>query len=156
MWHVNSRKSLVVLSALVLICLSSSGARSDQVAPDVSIECDDVIDSIDSSPSHPTRSVYFDCFVENPSTFTEEIRLQYSSSDLEVIGETMIVLGPGGSTTLQVQARANRSRGAVARGERSVRERCCKGASEGSYCRVGLLSEPRSACNAPAPQASGM
>ena len=107
MWHVDSRKSLVVLSALVLICLSSSGARSDQVAPDVSIECDDVIDSIDSSPSHPTRSVYFDCFVENPSTFTEEIRLQYSSSELEVIGETMIVLGPGSSTTLQVQARAS-------------------------------------------------
>ena len=100
------RKSAIPVIAIILACFSSGTVQSDQVAPGVNIECDDNIDSIDSSPVHPTRSTYFGCLVENPSSFTEEIELQYGESGLDIIGPTTIVLGPGNSDTVLIQARA--------------------------------------------------
>ncbi len=96
--------TLVIVT--LLACLAADSVKSDQVAPGVSIECDNNIEPIDSSPVHPTRSTYFDCLVENPSSFTEEIELQYGDSGLDVIGPTTIILGPGSSDNVQIQARA--------------------------------------------------
>jgi hypothetical protein len=100
------RKSAILVIAIILLCFTSSSVQSDQVVPDVYVECEDNIDSIDSSPIHPTRSTFFECLVENPSSFTEEIELQYGQSGLDIIGPTTIILGPGSSDTVQVQARA--------------------------------------------------
>ena len=100
------RKGAILIFATILACFTSIPVQSDQVAPDVSVECEDDIGPIDSSPVHPTRSTYFECLVENPSSFTEEIELQYGESGLDVIGPTTIILGPGSSDTVQIQARA--------------------------------------------------
>ena len=91
---------------LLFLCLVSMPVQSSQVLPGVEIECQDSAEHIDSSPSHPTRSTYFECQVENTSTVTEEIEMQYSGEELSVIGPTTIILGPGNSEVVTVQARA--------------------------------------------------
>ena len=103
MHRMNNR---VMIVPLLFLCLVSMPVQSSQVLPGVEIECQDSAEHIDSSPSHPTRSTYFECEVRNTSTATEEIEMQYSGAELSVIGPSPIILGPGNSQTVTVQARA--------------------------------------------------
>ena len=103
MHRMNNR---VVIVPVLFLCLVSMPVQSSQVLPGVEIECQDSAEQIDSSPSHPTRSTYFECEVRNTSTATEEIEMQYSGAELSVIGPSPIILGPGNSQTVTVQARA--------------------------------------------------
>ena len=94
------------IAMLLFVCLVSMPVQSSQVLPGVEVECQDSAEQIDSSPSHPTRSTYFECQVENTSTVTEEIEMQYNGEELSVIGPSPIILGPGNSQVVTVQARA--------------------------------------------------
>ena len=94
------------LIPVILLCLVSIPVQSYQVAPGVEIDCNDNAEHIDSSPDHPTRATHFSCIVENTSSVTEEIELQYSAGELAVIGPYSITLGPRDSFTITVQARA--------------------------------------------------
>ena len=103
---MHRRNNRVMIVSLLFLCLVSMPVQSSQVLPGVEIECQDSAEHIDSSPSHPTRSTYFECEVRNTSTATEEIEMQYSGEELSVIGPSPIILGPGNSQIVTVQARA--------------------------------------------------
>ena len=103
---MNRRNNRVLIVSLLFLCLISMPVQSSQLLPGVEIECQDNAEHIDSSPSHPTRSTYFECEVRNTSTATEEIEMQYSGAELSVIGPSPIILGPGNSQIVTVQARA--------------------------------------------------
>ena len=103
---MHRRDDGAIILSLLFLCLVSVPVQSSQVLPGVEIECQDSAEHIDSSPSHPTRSTYFECEVRNTSTTTEEIEMQYSGAELSVIGPSPIILGPGNSQVVTVQARA--------------------------------------------------
>ena len=103
---MHKRNNRVMIVSLFFLCLVSMPVQSSQLLPGVEIECQDSAEHIDSSPSHPTRSTYFECEVRNTSTATEEIEMQYSGAELSIIGPSPIILGPGNSQIVTVQARA--------------------------------------------------
>tara|TARA_Y100001968_G_scaffold188883_1_gene173168 strand:- start:2840 stop:3748 length:909 start_codon:yes stop_codon:yes gene_type:complete len=96
---------LVIAAIVVLPSLSISPMASAQGPPDISVDCQEQNNINVSMES--LRAVVIYCWVENPSSFNEEVEFLYESEYLALTGLSNMYISAGATRLIEVVARAS-------------------------------------------------
>lgn len=88
---------MMLVSAMMFGFISPASA---QIAPEVTLECEDQVE-INPGPSS-TRTAIVNCIVENPSAFSETIDITVDSGILDNAAPGTLTIAAGGSTDFEV------------------------------------------------------